>query len=436
MAIGLEHIVSEIESAQPCAWQGRVSEVGRGALSVDGLSHIAGLGDLVDIHTATGGRISGEVLALQGDRAVVLPDGHIDGVQIGNVVRLVGEYKIAPDDSWLGKVLDPFGRAIGHDLVMTGPKARTLRGEHLLPTNRKGLGDRLETGMTLFNTILPIARGQRIGLFAGSGVGKSTLLAKFVLGVQADVVVLAMIGERSREVTEFVERVLGPAGMKRTVVVAATSDQSPLLRRRCAGAAMAVAEHFREQGLQVLLLADSLTRYAEAHREIALATGETAGYGGFPPSTASLLTSLCERAGPGPVDQGDITAIFTVLVAGSDMEEPVADILRGVLDGHVVLDREIAERGRFPAVDVLRSVSRALPNVASADENAVIAEARKRLGCYAKNELMIRSGLYTDGSNAEIDQAIAAFAKLDVFFAQNESENAEKSFEKLRACLE
>jgi flagellum-specific ATP synthase len=279
-------------------------------------------------------------------------------------------------------------------------------------------------------------RGQRIGLFAGSGVGKSTLLGKFARGIATDVVVIALIGERGRELREFVERVLGPQGMARAVVVAATSDQSALVRRRCAWAAMAVAEHFRDQGLHVLLLADSVTRFAEAHREVALAAGEAASLRGYPPSVAPAIMAWAERAGPGPANAGDITAVFSVLVAGSDMEETVADILRGVLDGHVVMDRKIAERGRYPAIDLLRSVSRSLPLAATAAENSEIAQARRLLGAYDKAELMIQAGLYSAGSDPLIDAAIQVWPALDAFLAEDAPEDGiPGSFRRLQAAL-
>ena len=223
--------------------------------------------------------------------------------------------------------------------------------------------------------------------------------------------------------------------MKRAVVVAATSDQSPLVRRRCAWTAMAVAEHFRDQGLHVLLLADSITRFAEAHREVALASGEVASLRGYPPSTSHMIMSLCERAGPGTNDVGDITAVFSVLVAGSDMEEPVADILRGVLDGHVVMDRKIAERGRFPAIDLLRSVSRSLPAAATVEENELINQARRLLGAYDRAEMMIQAGLYSAGSDPMIDAAIKVWPQLDAFLARAEPDGTDASFLHLADCL-
>ncbi|HHS94350.1 MAG TPA: FliI/YscN family ATPase, partial [Rhodobacterales bacterium] len=407
--IGFEQLSAEVAATPAMFHVGRVARIHRGTVEVTGLSAVAGQSDLVRIGPGGEAQRLGEIIGLSEQTVTVLPDGDVEGLTIGEEVSLRGSGEIAPDDSWIGRVVDPFGQALDGRPILRGTVARPLRGKPVNPTQRRVLGARLETGMAVFNTLLPIVRGQRIGLFAGSGVGKSTLLAKLARGVQADVVVIGLIGERGREVREFVERVLGPEGMKRAVVVAATSDQSPLVRRRCAWTMMAVAEHFRDQGKHVILLADSVTRFAEAHREIALASGEEGSLRGFPPSTAQQITSLCERAGPGSDGQGDITAVLSVLVAGSDMDEPVADILRGVLDGHVVLDRKIAESGRFPAIDLLRSVSRALPGAASDAENTVITAARQRLGTYDRSEMMIQAGLYSAGSDPMIDAAIEAW---------------------------
>ena len=433
--IGFDQLTAEVAAVRPVRDIGRVVAIGRGTLEVSGLSDVAAQGDLVEIGPpGEKGRL-GEVLNLSADTVTVLPDGDVEGLQIGAAVSLRGANQIAPDDSWIGRVIDPFGQALDGRPILRGAEPRPLRGVPMNPTERRVLGARLETGMAVFNTLLPLVRGQRIGLFAGSGVGKSTLLAKLARGVHADVVVIGLIGERGREVREFVERVLGPEGMKRAVVVAATSDQSPLVRRRCGWAMMAVAEHFRDQGKHVLLLADSVTRFAEAHREIALASGEGGSLRGFPPSTTHQITSLCERSGPGTGTSGDITAVYSVLVAGSDMEEPVADILRGVLDGHVVLDRKIAERGRFPAIDLLRSVSRALPGCASEAENALISAARQRLGAYDRSEMMIQAGLYSAGTDPVLDAAIQAWPKLDGFLAEDEWDNTQASFRRLGACM-
>ncbi|TCO73358.1 FliI/YscN family ATPase [Rhodovulum euryhalinum] len=426
---------ARIAALAPIRAVGRVMAAGSGTVTVSGLSAEAGLGDLVEIRHGRGVRRRGEVLALAEGAVTVLPDGTPEGLSVGDRVVLMGPGAIAPHRGWLGRIVDPFGQPLDGRPLMPGPELRPLRAAPPPATERRGLGPRLGTGLTAFDTLLPIVRGQRIGLFAGSGVGKSSLLAKFARGVQADMAVIALVGERGREVGEFVSHVLGPEGMARSVIVAATSDQSPMVRRRAAWAAMAVAEHFRDDGHHVLFLADSVTRFAEAHRELALAAGEPAALRGYPPSTAQAIMSLAERAGPGVDGMGDITAVFSVLVAGSDMEEPVADILRGVLDGHVVLDRRIAERGRFPAVDLLRSVSRSLPRAANGAENALIARARRLLGAYDRAEMMIQAGLYAAGSDPEIDAAIKAWPGLDAFLSEDSPGDVDASFARLAHVL-
>lgn len=432
---GLDILTAEISAIRPWRAAGRVVALRRGVIEVAGLSDAASLGDLVTLSDTQGQSHVGEVIGIADARTTVLTDASGSGFGTGARVWLDGASEIAPHDGWLGRVIDPLGRAMDGRPLMRGPVARRVDAAPPPPALRRGLGRRMESGLSVFNTLLPIVRGQRIGLFAGSGVGKSTLLARLALGLEADVVVLALVGERGRELREFTDRVLGPAGMRRSVVVAATSDQSPMLRRRCAAAAMAVAEHFRDAGRQVLYVADSITRLAEAHREVALAAGEQPSLSGYPPSVAPLVTRLCERAGPGSGGSGDITAVFSVLVQGSDMEGPVADLLRGVLDGHVVLDRQIAERGRFPAIDLLRSVSRSLPEAASASENDLIAEARARLGRYERAELMLRAGLYAKGSDPDLDVAIASWPALDAFIAAPEPGNTKQSFQRLSEAL-
>ena len=432
MAGVFDALVSEISTVAQSVRLGRVTEVARGTVIVTGLQEVASLGDRVLI----GEKLGGEIVALRPDGVTVLTDNLSEGLAMGAPVRLRGQSCIAPDNSWIGRVIDPFGAPLDGRALYRGPRTRPLLAAAPAAATRRRFGERLETGVAVFDTLLPLVRGQRIGLFAGSGVGKSTLLGKFARGVDSDVVVIALIGERGRELREFIERVLGPQGMKRAVVITATSDQSPLVRRRCAWAAMAVAEHFRDQGLHVLLLADSVTRFAEAHREVALAGGEEASLRGYPPSVAPAIMAWAERAGPGAEGSGDITAVFSVLVAGSDMEEPIADILRGVLDGHVVMDRKIAERGRFPAIDLLRSVSRSLPEAASADENEMITQARRLLGAYDRAEMMIQAGLYAKGSDPQIDMAIKVWPALDGFLAEDApADGSTGSFQRLRAAL-
>lgn len=427
----LVHEIARVRVSRPV---GRISSVGGGTISVRGLQHAAALGDRIEIGPHDQG--GGEVIGISADTLTVLPDEGMDGLAIGAEIALHGPARISPDNSWIGRVIDPLGQPLDGRPLFPGTKARALSAAPPSPAGRRRLGPRLSTGKAAFDTVLPIVQGQRIGLFAGSGVGKSSLLGSFARALSADVVVIALIGERGRELREFTETVLGPEGMKRSVVIAATSDRSPLLRRRCALTGMAVAEHFRDQGLNVLFLADSITRFAEAHREIALSSGEAASLRGYPPSLQHAIMALAERAGPGADGQGDITAVFSVLVAGSDMEEPVADILRGVLDGHVVLDRRIAERGRFPAIDLLRSVSRSLPAAASDSENAMIAKTRSLLSAWDRAEMMIQAGLYQKGSDPVVDQAIKVWPALDGFLAEDSPGcSIESSFARLAACL-
>jgi flagellum-specific ATP synthase len=409
---------AEIASIEPYRVIGRVSEIGRGTFLVTGLA-AAALGDRVLAETGAGG-LGGEIVRLSSAGATILPEDDPEGLMIGARVELVGPATLAPGSDWLGRIVDPLGRPLDGRPLLRGLQARPMTGAPPAAAQRRGLGERLSTGVAVFDTLLPLVRGQRIGLFAGSGVG-----------------VIALVGERGRELRDFTERVLGSEGMARSVVVTATSDQSALQRRRCALSALTVAEHFRDQGLHVLLLVDSVTRFAEAHREVALASGEAASLRGYPPSTAHAIMSLAERAGPGGGEAGDITAVLSVLVAGSDMEEPVADIIRGTLDGHVVLDRKIAERGRYPAIDLLRSVSRSLPEAASSAENALISDARRTLGAYDRAEMMVHAGLYVQGTDPVVDRAIRLWPQLDGFLAEDAPAGGpDASFARLRACLQ
>lgn len=426
---------TQLSRFKPVHRIGRVTRAQGSTLHVSGLGASAHIGDRTLLSGQNGLRLSGEVVQLSGDSLVLLPDGEMDGVAIGDRVILQGSASIMPHTRWIGRIIDPDGKALDGKPLFDGTVAWPLRAKPPPAALRRALGGRMNTGLAALNTVLPIVQGQRIGLFAGSGVGKSSLMGTLARSMQADVVVIALIGERGRELRHFVDEVLGQEGLARSVVVAATSDQSALLRRRCAWTAMAVAEYFRDQGKSVLFVADSITRFAEAHREVSVAAGEAPVLRGHPPSTAHLIMSLCERAGPGQGDQGDITGVFSVLVAGSDMDEPVADILRGVLDGHIVLDREIAERGRFPAIDVLRSVSRSLPAAASPEENEMLAQVRRALSIYDRNTMMISAGLYAQGSDAEIDHAIRIWPELETFLAKTEPRSVADSFSKLNLLL-
>jgi flagellum-specific ATP synthase len=435
MIAELKALTEQIAGKKLATSMGRVSGISSGEIEIAGLEREARIGDRLVLRRGPNDELHGEVLKIYNNKISMLPDRAPDRVAMGDRVTLHPAPDFAPGNNWIGRVIDPFGEPLDGKPLLRGETARDLMAPPPKAAGRRHMGARLSTGLSVFNTILPIVQGQRIGLFAGSGVGKSTLLAKLAEFMEADVVVMALIGERGREVNHFVQDVLGPEGMKRAVVVAATSDQSALVRRRSAWAAMSIAEHFRDQGKNVLFMADSVTRFAEAHREISAASGEAPALRGFPPSVTPLITGLCERAGPGSEGQGDITAVFSVLVAGSDMDEPIADILRGVLDGHIVLNREIAERGRFPAIDVSRSVSRSLPAAATPEENEAILEVRKFLGSYEQSEVMIRAGLYSEGNDAVLDKAVKIWPELDAFFGKEDPNGVDNSFSRLQLLL-
>ncbi|WP_375207640.1 FliI/YscN family ATPase [Hyphococcus sp.] len=406
------------------------------SLKIAGLSGYASLGDTVMVATASGRDVRAKIVAMDGDIATGFAYGSLTGAAVGNTAmldRAAGD--ATPCDDWIGRIIDPFGAPMDDGPLAAGENAIAL--EHPAPNaaKRKKLGARLSTGLCVLDTLLPMCRGQRIGLFAGSGVGKSSLLGDIANGVDCDVAVIAMIGERGREVRAFIEDTLGPEGRAKSVVIASTADQSPLAKKRGAHLAMATAEYFRDQGKQVLLLFDSLTRFAEAHREIALSAGEAPSLHAFPPSTFRTIAQLVERSGPGEEGKGDITAVFSVLVAGSDHNEPVADMIRGILDGHIVLERKIAERGRFPAIDVSRSVSRSLPGAASEEENTLLREARAIIRAYEDSETIVRAGLYAHGADAQIDRALEIWPKLDRFISDKTENGVEDSFTRLNAIV-
>ncbi len=410
---------------------GRVTALARDHVDVSGLQSVAAIGDRVRIGDAA----YGEILAIGSAHCRVMVEGATDGLRLGMGVINLGAPMVAPCDAWLGRVIDPYGSALDGKPLQLGATPRSIWANPPSPTMRRGLGQRLATGLAVFDTLLPLVSGQRMGVFAGSGVGKSRLLAALANAVEADVIVVGLVGERGREVRDFVQDTLSTETREQTVVIAATSDQPALCRARAAATMMTVAEYFRDKGLSVLVLADSITRFVEAQAELAAAAGEPFGPSGFPASMAQMTMSLVERAGTGSGAQGDITAVFTVLVAGSDLEGPVADTMRGVLDGHIVLSRDIAERGRFPAIDLLGSVSRALPGAATDDERRLITRARQLLGAYSRAELMLKAGLYEKGSDPETDAALAVWDRLDAFIGAPSPGSIGDSFALLQTIL-
>jgi flagellum-specific ATP synthase len=416
---------------------GSVTDVAPALIKIAGISALAGVGNEISIEKQ-GDVVRGEILTVSGDSVSALLYAASDAIRIGDTVYVDQEARIHPGDHWLGKVVNYRGEIEAggtHHNLRTGA-GRLLRAPALPAHLRRSLGPRLKTGWMVTDTLLPICRGQRLGLFAGSGIGKSTFLGSLAGGISADRVVIALIGERSREVNDFVSKTLTGDVLAKSVIVTATSSESPGAKKRAAWCAIATAEHFRDQGHSVLLLFDSITRFAEAHREVALLAGETPALNAFPPSTVRVIAELAERTGPGKAGIGDITAVFSVLVAGSDLEEPVADMIRGILDGHIIMSRAIAERGRYPAIDVLRSVSRALPAAASDDENELLKQYRRLVALYDEVAPMLRASLYEPGRDAQADRAIELWPSLDALVSMRNPDDVTAAFRQLGRILE
>lgn len=368
-----------------------------------------------------------EAVGFREDRVLLMPFGSIEGIGLGAKVSLLAaESALYPHESWLGRVVNAFGEALDEKgFLPKGEKSYRLRGEPPAAHSRQRVRGKLDLGVASINTFLTCCRGQRMGIFAGSGVGKSILMSMLARYSQADVNVIGLIGERGREVQEFIEDDLGEEGLKRSVVVVATSSDSALQRRQAAYATLCVAEYFRDQGKNVLCIMDSVTRFAMAQREIGLSAGEPPTTKGYTPTVFSELPHLMERAGPGGPGQGFITALFSVLVEGDDTNEPIADAVRGILDGHIVLDRAIAERGRFPAINILRSVSRTMPDCNSDKENELVTNARRVISTYEDMAEMIRLGAYRRGTDPEVDRAIHLYPAIENFLRQKIDERSE-----------
>ena len=443
-------IAGDLASAgNPVVGQGRVSAVSGLAAEVTGLGGLLSVADRVALHRRNGTALDAEVVGFRGNQARVMAYEHMDGVGPGSPAYLELNLRntgaravLSPCAGWLGRVVDPLGRPMdGLGALPRGNIPRAVRADPPLATSRARLGERLDLGVTALNLFATCRAGQRLGLFAGSGVGKSTLLAMLARNTACDVAVLALVGERGREVREFLEDDLGPNGLARSVVVTATSDTSPLMRREAAYAAMTVAEHFRDEGKSVLLLMDSVTRFCLALREIGLSAGEPPATRGYPPSVFAELPRLLERAGPGPVlngRAGQITALFTVLVEGDDHNEPVADAVRGILDGHVIMDRRIGEAGRYPAVDILRSLSRTVPGCLHPAERELVRRGRSLLATYAEMADLVRLGAYKAGADPAVDEAVALAPRVERALHQDRvaCSSLEASFAALAAAME
>ncbi|MET0181997.1 MAG: flagellar protein export ATPase FliI [Caulobacterales bacterium] len=439
MPTHLTRLALEIDALEPRRFEGRVVGLSGLLIEASGPVEALVLGARATVHGPK--PVSAEIVGFRGERALMVPFDQADSIRPGARVTLEGAPPLVrPSAGWLGRVVDAFGQPIdGLGALPVGAKPRPAKASPPPAHSRARVGERLDLGVRAFNLFAALCRGQRMGVFAGSGVGKSVLLSMLARNAAADVIVIALVGERGREVKEFLEDTLGEDGRRRSVVVVATSDETAARRRMAPHMACAIAEHFRDEGKDVLLLCDSVTRFAMAQREIGLAAGEPPTTKGYTPSVFAELPKLLERAGPGEEGKpGSITGLFTVLVDGDDHNEPIADATRGILDGHIVMERSIAERGRYPAINVLKSLSRLMPMCHSDDENAAVTEARRILSLYAEMEELIKIGAYKLGSDFEIDRAIRVRPALEAVLSQGRFESARFSdgFAALKAALE
>jgi flagellum-specific ATP synthase len=424
LTVFTNNIVNEVRRLTDYQVHGQVTAVIGMMVEVDGVEGSLFIGDHCRVVGRDGLQVICEVVGFRQGRALLMPFGSLAGIGLGCRAEITAtDPAIYPDELWLGRVINAFGEPVdGKGPLPTGSLAYPVHSPPPPAHARQRVGGKIDLGIRAMNTFLTCCRGQRMGIFSGSGIGKSTVLSMMARYTNAEVTVIGLVGERGREALEFIEDDLGPEGMRRSVVVVATSDQSPLLRRQAAYMTMAVAEFFRDRGNDVLCLMDSITRFAMAQREISLSIGEPPASKGYTPSVFAELPKLLERAGPGTGDKGSITGLFTVLVEGDDHNEPVADAVRGILDGHVVLDRAIAERGRYPAINVLRSVSRTMPDCNSDIENAIVTRARQILATYEDMAELIRLGAYRQGSDPLVDEAVHFFPAIDGFLRQGINE--------------
>ncbi len=441
----MRNLIQAVERVDPLTVTGRVAAVNGLLIEArGGLSRLS-VGARAEIGVRAGPALPAEVVGFRDNRALLMPFGPVEGVAPGSEIKVMPHgAAVYPSLSWLGRIVDAFGDPVdGMGPLVKGPAGYPLRASPPSAHARGRVGERLDLGVRAMDVFTTCCRGQRLGVFAGSGVGKSVLLSMLAREATCDAVVVGLIGERGREVREFIEETLGEAGLKRAIVVVATSDEPALKRRQAAYMTLAIAEYLRDQDLEVLCLMDSVTRFAMAQREIGLAAGEPPTTKGYTPTVFTELPKLLERAGPGPIrpdgtEAGPITGLFTVLVDGDDHNEPIADAVRGILDGHIVMSRGIAERGRFPAIDVLKSISRTLPGCQTPREREINRAARQALSAYSNMEELIRIGAYRTGSDPTVDRAIQLNPALEDFLRQDKDEatRLDASFARLETILE
>lgn len=425
----LKSLIDDINQLPECKSFGQVCSVKGMLVEITGVRSELSVGDQCFIIARGGKRVPAEVVGFnyKSDKVLLMPFTNLDGVGPGNPVDVSTKLPVLyPDESWLGRVINAMGEPVdGKGPLKKGNIPCLIHNMPPPANSRERVAGKADLGVRAINTFLTLCKGQRMGIFAGSGVGKSSLMSMMARHTKLDVTVLGLIGERGREAREFIEDDLGPEGMSRSIVVVATSDESPLMRRQAAHVAMAISEYFRDKKQNVLCMMDSITRFAMAQREISLSAGEPPATKGYTPTVFAELPRLLERAGPGPIGKGSITGLFTVLVDGDDHNEPIADAVRGILDGHIVLERSIAERNRYPAVNILRSISRTMPGCNNDEENALVNKARSLISAYEDMAELIRLGAYIEGSNEKVDEAIFYYDKIEAFLSQKKKEKVD-----------
>ena len=440
----MRNLIAAVERIDPLTVSGRVAAVSGLLIECRGGLTRLSIGARAEIERPQGGPLPAEVVGFRDTRALLMPFGPVEGVAPGAEIKIRPEgATVRPTLAWRGRIVNAFGEPIdGKGPLPQGPTPYALRAPPPPAHSRGRVGERLDLGVRAMDVFTTCCRGQRLGVFAGSGVGKSVLLSMLAREATCDAVVVGLIGERGREVREFVEETLGEAGLRRAIVVVATSDEPALTRRQAAYMTLALAEYLRDQDQEVLCMMDSVTRFAMAQREIGLAAGEPPTTKGYTPTVFTELPKLLERAGPGPrrpdgTMAGPITGIFTVLVDGDDHNEPIADAVRGILDGHIVMERAIAERGRFPAINVLKSISRTMPGCQSPREQEIVKGARQVLAAYTNMEELIKIGAYRAGSDPVIDKAIRLNPALEAFLSQKKDETTrlDEAFNQIQGVL-
>ncbi|WP_373896017.1 flagellar protein export ATPase FliI [Virgibacillus sp. CBA3643] len=430
------HYHAAIEQADTYKRYGKVLRVV--GLMIESLGPVANIGEVCYIHASSTskGPILSEVVGFNNEKLLLMPYGEVEEIGSGCLVESTGKaLTVKIGRGLIGKVVDSLGRSLDHSLLPKGLSNHLTKNSPPNPMLRPRISEAIQVGVKAIDSLLTVGKGQRIGIFAGSGVGKSTLLGMIARNSNADINVIALIGERGREVREFIEKDLAEEGLEKSIVVVATSDQPALMRIKGAYTATAISEYFRDLGYQVNLMMDSVTRVAMAQREIGLSTGEPPTTKGYTPSVFATLPKLLERTGTN--EYGTITAFYTVLVDGDDMNEPIADTVRGILDGHFVMDRKLAEQGQYPAINMLKSISRVMNQVTDLEHQEIAARIRSLMATYEENSELINIGAYKRGTDQEIDKAIAYYPKIQAFLRQDvfEYRTLDETIEMMKSLL-